>query len=173
MAGLGIALIAIIPWLQHNWISTLGGTQRAVIAASAEEGDPGLLQMESWIWYPRLLPKQVGVLVLGGGLAGWLLQAMKRNNSDGIETAEGMGWLTGTAICVLIATSLSPNKDARYIAPLLPLLSIILARGWLLLLQAFGKRPWQRAIATAKAMAKCIAESQLIVHTLATLRMTC
>ena len=146
VAGLGIALIAIIPWLQHNWITTLGGTQRAVIASAAEEGDPGLLQLESWIWYPRLLPKQVGGLVLGGGLAGCLLQAMKRNNSDGIEKTEGMGWLTGTAICVLIATSLSPNKDARYIAPLLPLLSIILARGWLLLLQAFGKRPWQRAI---------------------------
>ena len=146
VAGLGIALIAIIPWLQHNWITTLGGTQRAVIASAAEEGDPGLLQLESWIWYPRLLPKQVGGLVLGGGLAGWLLQAMKRSNSGGIEKTEGMGWLTGTAICVLIATSLSPNKDARYIAPLLPLLSILLARGWLVLLQAFGKRPWQRAI---------------------------
>ena len=146
VAGLGITLIAIIPWLQHNWITTLGGTQRAVIASAAEEGDPGLLQLESWIWYPRLLPKQVGGLVLGGGLAGCLLQAMKRNKSGGIEKTEGIGWLTGTAICVLIATSLSPNKDARYIAPLLPLLSIILARGWLLLLQAFGKRPWQRAI---------------------------
>ena len=65
------------PWLQHNWITTLGGTQRAVIASAAKEGDPGPLQLESWIWYPRL-PRQMGGLVLGSGLAGALLHFFKR-----------------------------------------------------------------------------------------------
>ncbi len=145
VTGLVIALVAILPWLQHNWITTLGGTQRAVITSAAEEGDPSLLQLESWIWYPRLLPRQLGGLVLGGGLAGWLLHALNRINRAGRPSGEGMGWITGTAFCVLLATSLSPNKDARYIAPLLPLLSLILARGWLLLL-SLGTKPWHQAI---------------------------
>ena len=146
VAGFGLAMVAILPWLQHNWITTLGGTQRAVITSAAEEGDPGLLQLESWIWYPRLLPRQVGELVLSGGLAGWMLHALKRKTPAEQPANEGLGWLAGTAFCVLLATSLSPNKDARYIAPLLPLLSLILARGWLMLL-ALGAQSWQRAIA--------------------------
>lgn len=145
LSGLGIAMVAILPWLRHNWITTLGGTQRAVITSAAEEGDPSLLQLESWIWYPRLLPRQMGGLVLGSGLAGWLLHSLKRRNRVGHQSTQGIGWLTGTAICVLVATSLSPNKDARYIAPLLPLLSIILARGWLMLF-ALGTQQCQRAI---------------------------
>ncbi len=145
IAGFGVAMVAILPWLQHNWITTLGGTQRAVISSAAEDGDPSMLQLESWVWYPRLLPGQLGVLMLGGGMAGWLLNALKRRNRPGHPSTAGLGWLTGAAICVLIATSLSPNKDARYIAPLLPLLSIILARGWLLLL-SLGLKPWQRAV---------------------------
>ena len=144
-SGLGIAMVAILPWLQHNWITTLGGTQRAVIASAAKEGDPGPLQLESWIWYPRLLPRQMGGLVLGSGLAGALLHFFKRKNPVEHQSTQGIGWLTGTAICVLVATSLSPNKDIRYIAPLLPLLSVILARGWLMLL-ALGSKQWQQAI---------------------------
>ena len=144
-SGLLIAMVAILPWLQHNWITTLGGTQRAVIVSAAEEGDPGPLQLESWIWYPRLLPRQMGGLVLGSGLAGSLLHFFKRRNLVEHQSTQGIGWLTGTAICVLVATSLSPNKDVRYIAPLLPLLSIIFARGWLMLL-SLGSKQWQRAI---------------------------
>ena len=32
-----------------------------------------------------------------------------------------------------LLTTLSPNKDPRYLAPLLPLLALLLARSWLLL----------------------------------------
>ena len=144
-SGLGIAMVTILPWLHHNWITTLGGTQRAVIVSAAEEGDPGPLQLQSWIWYLRLLPRQMGGMVLGSGLAGFSLHFLKRRDLVGHQSTQGIGWLTGSAICVLVATSLSPNKDVRYIAPLLPLLSIILARGWLMLL-VLGTKQWQQAI---------------------------
>ena len=147
LTGLGIAFVAILPWLQHNWITTLGGTQRAVITSAAEEGDPGLLQLESWIWYPRLLPRQAGGLVVGGGLAGWLLQVLKRTHHAEQSSTQGLGWLTGTTLCTLIAMSMSPNKDVRYIAPLLPLLSLILAKGWLMLM-SLGQKQSLKAIST-------------------------
>ena len=94
------------------------------------------------VWYPRLLPRQIG-----SGARKWtgrLRQDLKRRNHVGQQSNQGICWLTGSAICILAATSLSPNKDVRYIA-LLPLLSIILARGWLILL-VLGTKQWQRAI---------------------------
>ena len=38
-----------------------------------------------------------------------------------------------------LLTTLSPNKDPRYLAPLLPLLALLLARSWLLLLGVMPK----------------------------------
>jgi len=40
-AALALVMGLALPWLHHNWISTLGGTERAVITSGAEEGDPG------------------------------------------------------------------------------------------------------------------------------------
>ena len=42
----------------------------------------------------------------------------------------GWGWLIGCAVFGWLLTSLSPNKDARYIAPVLPLLVLVLTMGW-------------------------------------------
>ena len=42
----------------------------------------------------------------------------------------GWGWLIGCALAGWLATTLSPNKDPRYITPVLPLLTLLLARGW-------------------------------------------
>ena len=45
---LGAALIG--PWLRHNWITSLGGTNRAVFESAAREGDPGWRSLEGWLW---------------------------------------------------------------------------------------------------------------------------
>jgi hypothetical protein len=60
----------------------------------------------------------------------------------------GWGWLLGCALAGWLVTSLSPNKDPRYIAPVLPLLVLLLARGWWVLLWAAGARfgPWLGAV---------------------------
>ena len=85
--------------------------------------------------------------MVGGGLAGWLLQVLKRTHHAEQSSTQGLGWLTGTTLCMLIAISMSPNKDVRYIAPLLPLLSLILARGWLILM-SLGQKQSLKAIST-------------------------
>ena len=76
LMGLGLVCAAVFPWLRHNWITTLGGTNRAVIESAALEGDPGVLSLEGWLWYVRLLPDQIGwgLFVLGvSGLILWCL----------------------------------------------------------------------------------------------------
>lgn len=140
--GLVLVLLALTPWLHHNWISTLGGTERAVLTSGAEEGDPGWNDLASLIWYPRLWPSQLGELLIAGGIAGALLSGWRERRElisvlrqPVRRLPSGWAWLIGVALSGWLCTSLSPNKDARYIAPVLPLLALLIAQGWLLLIE--------------------------------------
>lgn len=190
LAALALVLAVALPWLKHNWITTLGGTNRAVIESGAAEGDPSPLSLASVLWYPRLWPAQLGAPMLAVGAAGGALAVWQRwrpgtaaspgatadagagtapsavteqgqgsgppTTSGGLElsgtepsdTGSGWGWLLGCALAGWLVTSLSPNKDPRYIAPVLPLLALLLARGWWVLLQAAHTRfgPWLGAV---------------------------
>jgi len=137
LAGLALGLVLLLPWLHHNWITTLGGTNRAVVESAAAEGDPPPLSLASLTWYPRLLPQLLGLVVLVPGLAGGLLAAWRQRQRlsgwlrrPGQALPPGWGWLIGCTLAGWLLTTLSPNKDSRYIAPVLPLLVLVLARGW-------------------------------------------
>jgi 4-amino-4-deoxy-L-arabinose transferase-like glycosyltransferase len=138
--ALALVLGLILPWLQHNWITTLGGTNRAVIESAAAEGDPDPFSLASLLWYPLRLSSQLGPVTLVGGLAG-LVTSLLTTQSGRIKTwslrslataqlPDGWAWLVGCSLAGWLATSLSPNKDARYFAPVLPLLLMMLALGW-------------------------------------------
>ena len=136
LAGLILVMVGVFPWLRHNWITTIGGTNRAVIESAALEGDPGAFSMEGWLWYLRHFPEQIGSLMLCIGLSGLMLLLLMRNRS-GIEASSNpldckasWRWLVGTLLLGWIFTNFSPNKDSRYIAPLLPPLLLLLSRGW-------------------------------------------
>ena len=132
LAGFGLVLLAVVPWLRHNWITTLGGTNRAVIESAAREGDPGVLSLEGWLWYLRVVPEQIGWVVLCVGIAGLLLwirtQRLRGASAHALATdcRDAWCWLIGTLLLGWLVTNLSPNKDARYIAPLLPSLLLLL-----------------------------------------------
>ncbi len=138
LVGTGLMAAGLWPWLHHNWITTLGGTNRAVLESAAREGDPGPFSLQGWLWYPRLLPEQVGGVVLVVGLAGVVLWGWQRQR-QGKAAAESptsgddplaWRWLLISLVAGFVVTNLSPNKDDRYIAPLLPPLLLLLARGW-------------------------------------------
>jgi len=137
LVALIIVLGLLLPWLHHNWITTLGGTNRAVIESAAAEGDPPPLSLASLLWYPRLWPQQLGLPILVPALAGGLLalwrgrsQLLPRLRHPGQALPEDWSWLIGCTLAGALATTLSPNKDARYFAPVLPLLLLVLTRGW-------------------------------------------
>ena len=148
-------LALLLPWLHHNWITTLGGTNRAVVESAAAEGDPPVLSWEGLSWYLRRLPNQMGLVLLPalpvtvamalgwwrgvgthrGGFRfptplGWLPFALREARAAWRRVPQNWAWLIGCALSGWILTSLSPNKDARYITPVLPLLVILLARAW-------------------------------------------
>ena len=129
LPALGGLLIG--PWLRHNWVTSLGGTNRAVFESAAREGDPGVLSVESWIWYLRLLPEQLGAILLAIGVSGLLLCWLQRRESKTSQDQPwAWRWLLINLISAWVLTTLSPNKGDRYIAPLLPMLVLLLTRGW-------------------------------------------
>ena len=138
--ALALVLALLLPWLQHNWITTLGGTERAVISSGAAEGDPGSLDPRSLIWYPRLWNAQLGAATLAGGLAGLGLLGWQQRGRWRQPWPPGWAWLLGVSLSGWLLTSLSPNKDERYIAPVLPLLLLLLTRGWWALGQWIAQR---------------------------------
>jgi len=159
--GALLTLSLLLPWLQHNWITTLGGTNRAVLESAAAEGDPPLLSWASLSWYARRLPAQLGavlplpllaVVLARGGLA---LRRWRRGwgpRGAGSPLSHGWAWLLGCALSGWLFTSLSPNKDPRYFTPVLPLLVILLARAWWEI-GLWGNRHWGRAWAWAFLLA--------------------
>ena len=146
LAGFGVVLLAVVPWLRHNWITTLGGTNRAVIESAAREGDPGVFSLEGWLWYLRVVPEQIGWVVLCVGIAGLLLwirtQRLRGASADALATdcRDAWCWLIGTLLLGWLVTNLSPNKDARYIAPIAVLASP--AHAWLVAVGEWIGQRW-------------------------------
>ena len=124
-----LTAVLIGPWLRHNWITSLGGTNRAVFESAAREGDPGVFSLASWLWYPRLLPEQLGSVLLLVGLSGLLLWCWQRQQPS-TDHGWSWRWLLINLVAAWVLTTLSPNKGDRYITPLLPSLLLLLARGW-------------------------------------------
>lgn len=132
--GAAVVLALLLPWLHHNWITTLGGTNRAVLESAAAEGDPPVWSWMSLTWYLKRLPAQLGLVLVPAlpvaAVRGWKAVGRIRRPEAGAPAAEGWGWLT---VCLLggwLFTTLSPNKDARYFTPVLPLVVMVLARAW-------------------------------------------
>ena len=114
-----LTAVLIGPWLRHNWITSLGGTNRAVFESAAREGDPGVFSLASWLWYPRLLPEQLGSVLLVVGLSGLLLWCWQRRQPS-TDHGWSWRWLLINLVAAWVLTTLSPNKGDRYITPLLP-----------------------------------------------------
>lgn len=142
LAGTALVLALILPWLHQNWITTIGGTHRAVVDSARSEGDPPVFSTASLLWYPRLWWQQLGSVswigaLLGLGLALWRrLRANRFTMPRSLQTSplpEGWGWLLGCTVSGWLLTTMSPNKDSRYIAPVLPLLILWISLGWLVL----------------------------------------
>ena len=133
VVAVAVVVSLVLPWLRHNWITTLGGTNRAVLESAAAEGDPAPLSWASLTWYLRRLPEQVGLALLLPVLPVLVARAQRAFQLrqwiwQGLP--EGWGWLIGCAVSGWLFTTLSPNKDGRYITPVLPLVVILLARAW-------------------------------------------
>ena len=162
LAALALVLGLVFPWLHHNWITTLGGTNRAVFESAANEKDPPVLSLASWLWYVQRLPSQLGPVLPLPALGVALVTAWRSRQKlvpwlrhPLGSLPEGWGWLIGCLLAGWLVTSLSPNKDSRYITPVLPLLMMVISRGWWAVGSWFQGRQgqtWTAAIALASGL---------------------
>ena len=130
LCGAAGVLALLMPWLRHNWITTLGGTNRAVIESAAAEGDPPPLSWDSLTWYWRRLPAQIGPFLALPALPVAAALVPRAWGKARRRISREWWWLIGCAVSGWLCTTLSPNKDARYITPVLPLVVILLTRAW-------------------------------------------
>jgi 4-amino-4-deoxy-L-arabinose transferase-like glycosyltransferase len=154
LVGLVLAVAIAYPWYRTNWLLILTAGERATVASAAMEGDPGLNTWAAWTYYLKEIIPQVSLPLFVVGIVGLLLYSkrlLKRGNRQdnwrdsrlrvSREERRSMDqnfqrsrrWLMVFILGSYVLCSLNVNKDTRYIAPLLPVLSILLAQGLLLL----------------------------------------
>ncbi|MBE9010864.1 glycosyltransferase family 39 protein [Pseudanabaenaceae cyanobacterium LEGE 13415] len=159
LMGIVIAVSICLPWYRTNWLIVLTAGRRATVDSAIAEGDPPLTSLFAWTYYFKALPALVSVPLFVVGLVGLFLywkrsvvqeewewiegRWIKRTDYGGlgrrgyrreiyVQWLQSVRWLLIFLIGAYILCSANVNKDDRYIAPLLPVLAILLAQGLLL-----------------------------------------
>lgn len=157
--GIAISTLIFLPWYRTNWLIVLTSGTRATVDSAIAEGDPPLTSLAAWTYYLFQLPHLVSLPILVVGLVGLVLYwkrsiisrqwsvvsgrwtktldyggLRKRGYRREIQQAwwRSLRWLLIFLIGSYLLCSLNVNKDDRYIAPLLPVLAILLAQGLVL-----------------------------------------
>jgi 4-amino-4-deoxy-L-arabinose transferase-like glycosyltransferase len=128
------------PWWTTNWLLILTSNKRASLDSAIKEGDPSLLDWRAWTYYLEHLPHYLSWPLLVGAIAGilfWLSGAIQLYRKKRVRLIlprlRADRWLWWFGLSAYGLCSLSPNKDGRYFLAALPVLSLIVARGLLLL----------------------------------------
>lgn len=157
--GLFVATTVCLPWYRTNWLLILTAGKRATVDSAIAEGDPPLNTLSAWIFYLREIPILVSLPIFVVGLVGlvlywkrsivvghwfWANRRLQRISDYGGLRARGyrqknqrswwhsVRWLLIFLIGAYLLCSLNVNKDDRYITPLLPVLTVLLAQGLVL-----------------------------------------
>jgi 4-amino-4-deoxy-L-arabinose transferase-like glycosyltransferase len=131
------------PWWTTNWLLILSSNKRASLDSALKEGDPSILSWQAWTYYLQQLPHYLSWPLMVGAIAGLLFWCYGAAELYRQKVAQKGGrlilprwrsdrWLWGFVLVAYGLCSLSPNKDDRYFLPVLPIVSLILARGLLL-----------------------------------------
>lgn len=141
LLGFLTSLLIFFPWYRTNWLLILTSGKRVTVDSAIAEGDPALTTIDAWLYYGKILPYLLSWPLLIIPIVGCLIygtQWLAKQNRFNEEEGKTICWLSVFLVGSYLLNSLNLNKDARYILPLLPILSLILAQGLLL-----WQRKWQ------------------------------
>ena len=137
ITALIVGVAVAFPWYRTNWLLILTSGKRATVDSAIAEGDPALTTIDAWTYYGKILPELLSWHLLLIPIAGFIFYAIGKylgKNSDRhhpLSPTKKWRWLAVFLLGGYLLSSLNINKDARYILPLLPVLSLILAVGLL------------------------------------------
>jgi 4-amino-4-deoxy-L-arabinose transferase-like glycosyltransferase len=150
MAGTLFGIVLIWPWFSTSWLTIISTTISGLAYGVTFRSDPQVNSLAGWLYYPMRLPNMVSspvlFLALAAGLlalVGWGLQ-IPRLRAHPIHhpltsPTRAWLWLGGAILGILALGAAGSNKEPRFLAPLVPLLSVALAR----LLWWRRDRSWQ------------------------------
>ncbi|MGK7875606.1 MAG: glycosyltransferase family 39 protein [Xenococcaceae cyanobacterium] len=124
LGGLCLSVLVFGPWYRTNWLLIFTSGKRATIDSAIAEGDPALNTLDAWNYYGKVLPYLLSWPLLLVPIVGLLIYWGRKRNWR-------WTWLVVFLLGGYFLSSLNINKDARYILPLLPVLSLVLAAGLL------------------------------------------
>lgn len=140
-----IALLICGPWIQTNWLTILTSSGSSSGGWVANELDPASPR-SIWSYYARMLPRMISPMLLWGGLLAWLsgLLAWRAGLlqpvvSETKARAQPWPWLLAFGVGTYVLLSLIANKDPRHSLPWVPVVVIILVRGF----TAWRGRQWR------------------------------
>lgn len=142
--GFLTTLLISFPWYRTNWLLILTSGKRATVDSAIAEGDPGLNTLDAWVYYGKVLPYLLSWPLLIIPLVCFLIYGIQwliRQNRCQEKQVQTIRWLGIFLIGGYLLSSLNLNKDARYILPLLPVLSLIIAQGLFLV-----DRKWRSSL---------------------------
>jgi 4-amino-4-deoxy-L-arabinose transferase-like glycosyltransferase len=148
--GSAVALVFIWPWFSTNWLTIISTTFTGLAYGVTYRSDPQANSLAGWLYYPSKLPEMVsspvlflalaaGVFALIGGLLS--VPRLRPHPTDHLLTAPSAAWLWlgGSILMILSLGAVGSSKEPRFLMPLIPLLSVALAR----MLWWRRDRPWQ------------------------------
>ncbi len=158
-AGLAVSTSLMLPWVRASWLLILTSVQSSTVEPALSEGDPSLNSLDNWLYYLVRIPQLVSwvwLLPLIGLVFYWKRSSLGRlwlghaeaqireQRTRAYQSAQrSLLWLVLFLVGSYLLNSLNPNKDVRYIMPVLPVIAIILGVGWTLLPQAWRLGRWR------------------------------
>ncbi|ELR96482.1 glycosyltransferase family 39 protein [Gloeocapsa sp. PCC 73106] len=124
LLGLGIGILVFFPWYRTNWLLMLTSGKRATVDSAIAEGDPALNTIRAWTYYLEILPYLITTLLIVVAILGIVLYQRRKPDHN-------LRFLLIFLVGGYLLSSLNINKDSRYILPLLPSLSLLIAWGLL------------------------------------------
>ena len=130
IAGIGLSVFIFGPWYRTNWLLILTSGKRATLDSAIAEGDPALNTLSAWTYYAQILPYLLSWILLIVPLIGLLIYFIRNQRKTRLtRPLSPFIWLAVFLLGGYFLASLNVNKDARYILPLLPVVSLLLAVG--------------------------------------------
>ena len=150
IAGTAVGIALIWPWFSTSWLTITSTTIESTSHGIIFMGSPQANTLEGWLYYPQRLPNMVsspvlllalaaGILAIGGTLVSYPGGRPQPLPNPGTPARQAWLWLGGVIGVILLLGAIGANKQVRILAPLVPFLTVALAR----MLWWRRDRPWQ------------------------------
>lgn len=137
VGGLLLSIWVCGSWYRTNWLLILTSSKRATIDSAMIKGEAPLNSLDAWTFYGKHLPEMVSwpllLVPIVGLLLYWGRVVIRKDGKMGRwgenSPSAPLMWLAGFWVGAYLLSSLNINKDLRYVAPYLPVVSLFLADG--------------------------------------------